>query len=93
MAQDEAISTLQGAAAICREAGDRHGEGTALNNLGAAYQELRQPDRAATCWREAAAAMRDAGDHEQAGFLEQLATDAQSQRRRWWQRTSRSSEI
>jgi hypothetical protein len=54
-----------------------------LNNLGIAYQKLRQPDRAATCWREAAMAMRDAGDHEEAARLEQLAANAQSGRRRW----------
>jgi hypothetical protein len=48
------------------------GEGTALGNLGLVYHELGQRGRAAECRREAAAAMRDAGDHEQAARLEQL---------------------
>lgn len=63
---------------IFREAGDRHGEGMALGNLGSAYQEMRQLGRAAECWREAAAAMRDAGDADEAGRLEQLAAHAQA---------------
>ena len=35
---DEAITAHQDAAAIFRETGDRHGEGTALTNLGLALQ-------------------------------------------------------
>lgn len=30
--------------AICRETGDRHGEGQTLDNLASAYQEMQQPD-------------------------------------------------
>ena len=77
---------------IFRETGDRHGEGQTLNTLGIAYQEVRQPDRAAACWREAATAMCDAGDHEEAARLEQLAANAQSQRRRRWRRSNRPSK-
>ena len=69
-----------------RETGDRYGEGRALNNLGITYLRLRQPDRAATCWRDAAAAMRHTGDHQKAGLLEQLAANASSRRRRWRRR-------
>jgi hypothetical protein len=65
------------------EYGGQYGEGQTLTSLGQAYQEMRQPDRAAMCWREAAAAMHDVGDHEEAGRLEQLAVDAQAPRRRW----------
>ena len=83
---EEAIISYQQALVIFRGAGDRPGEGGILTNLGSAYQEKRQPDRAAACWREAAAAIRHAGDHEQAARLEQLAGNAQSRRRRWWQR-------
>jgi len=72
---------------IFQEVGDRRGAGGILTNLGIAYKEKRQPDRAAACWREAAAAMRDVGDHEEAARLEQLTENAQSLRRRWWQRT------
>ena len=79
----EAIECTQESLAIFQETGDRHGEGQALGNLGNAYQELWHPRRAATCWREAAA-MRDAGDHEEAGRLEQLASGAQSWTRRLW---------
>jgi hypothetical protein len=62
-----AIGCYQDSLAICRETGDRYGEGQTLTNLGIAYTKMRQPDRAAMCWREAAAAMRDAGDDEAAG--------------------------
>lgn len=55
-----------------------------LNNLGNAYRDLRQPDRAAECWREAAAARHDAGDHERAENLEQLAASSQRRSRRRW---------
>jgi hypothetical protein len=75
-----AIGCYQDSLAICRETGDRYGEGQTLTNLGIAYTKMRQPDRAAMCWREAAAAMRDAGDDEAAGRLEQRAADVQSRR-------------
>jgi hypothetical protein len=77
---------------LYRETGDRHGEGQTLNNLGNAYQAMRQSARAVECWREAAAAMRDAGDHEEAARLGQLAANAKL-RRRWWRRSRRSAEI
>ena len=80
---EEAVGCFQESLAIFRETGDRHGEGQTLTNLGLAYQGLRQPDRAAMCWQDAAAAMRDAGDQEEAARLEQLAANAQSRRRRW----------
>jgi hypothetical protein len=49
-----AIGCYQDSLAICRETGDRYGEGQTLTNLGIAYTKMRQPDRAAMCWREAA---------------------------------------
>jgi len=64
---EEAITSYQQALAIRRETGDRHGEGQALNNLGHTYKAMRRPGRASACWLEAAAAMRAAGDHEEAG--------------------------
>ncbi len=78
---EETIRAHQDAAAIYRETGDRHGEGTALTNLAYAYQDMRQPGRAAACWRDAAAAMRDAGEHEEAARLEQLATNTRTGQR------------
>ena len=90
---EEAISACRDAAAIYRETGDRHGEGTALNNLAVAYWEIGQPGRAAACGREAAAAMREAGALEEAARLEQQVANAQTRQRRWWRRTSRLTEI
>jgi hypothetical protein len=49
--------------------------------------------RAAACWREAAAAVRDVGDYEEAARLERLAANAQARPPRWWQRAAKSSEI
>jgi hypothetical protein len=34
---------------------------------------MRQPDQAAVCWRDAAVALRDAGNREEAARLEKLA--------------------
>jgi hypothetical protein len=42
---------------------------------------MRQPDQAAACRREAAAAMRDAGDLEEAARPEQLAANTQTELR------------
>jgi tetratricopeptide (TPR) repeat protein len=72
---EEAISVLQDAMVIFREAGDRHTEGIMLDKLAVIYKMTRQPGRAAMCWQEAAEAMRDANDHEEAARLEQLATE------------------
>jgi tetratricopeptide (TPR) repeat protein len=80
---EEAIACHEQDIAICRETGDRYGEGQTLDNLGNAYQEMGESGRAAACWREAAEAARDVGDHDQAAHLEELAANAQSQRRRW----------
>jgi hypothetical protein len=72
----------------------REGEGLTLNNLGHAYRELRQPDRAAMYWRDAAAAaMRDAGDHEEAARLEQLAANARSRRAAGGETSDRLPEV
>ena len=89
---EEAIGCYRQSLAIKREIGDRHGEGRTLENIGDVYQELRQPDRAAGCWRDAAAALRDSGDREGAERLEQLAINAQPQRRHWRRRANRSPE-
>jgi hypothetical protein len=68
--------------AIYRKTGYRRGEGAALARLGYAYQQLRQPDRATACWQEAAAALRDAGDHDLATGVEQLVANTRP-RHRW----------
>jgi hypothetical protein len=54
---------------------------TTQNNPPRTDSSLIQSSRtsqAAACWGEAAAAMRDAGDHEEAVRLEQLAANAQT---------------
>ena len=74
----EAFACYQQDIAIRRETGDRYREARTLSNLGNAYyQEMQQHDRAAACWREAAAAMREAGDNEEAERLEQRAANTQ----------------
>ena len=86
---EKAVGCHERALVICRETGDRCGEGQALNNLGNAYQELRLSDRAAVSWRDAAAAMRDAWDYEQAARLEQMAASARARARlRRWRRSA-----
>jgi hypothetical protein len=42
---------------------------------------VRRFEEAAACWREAAAAMRDVGDYEEAARLERMAADAQTGQR------------
>jgi tetratricopeptide (TPR) repeat protein len=83
---EEAIGCYQQDIAICRETADGGGEGKALTKLGAAYWQMRQPDRTAACWQDAAA-MRDAGDHEEAARLEDLAAIARSRRCGWRRRS------
>jgi Tetratricopeptide repeat len=52
---EEATTAHQDAATICRDTGDRHGEGMALNNLGLALQEAGGFDEAITADQDAAA--------------------------------------
>jgi len=59
---DEAIIAHQDAAAILRETCDRHGEGTALNNLGLALRKAGRFDVAITAHQDAAAIYRETGD-------------------------------
>ena len=86
----EAMASYQAALLIFREVGDRQHEGLTLSHLGHAYQEIRQPEQAAAYCREAAAALRAAGHHEQAAGLELLAANTAAQRRHWWRRPWRS---
>jgi hypothetical protein len=54
---------------ICRELGDRHGEGSALGNLGIALREVRRFDEARRVWKQAAQAFENSGDLESAEAL------------------------
>ena len=55
----EWIAWLQAALAIDREIGDRHGEGADLGNLGNAYRDLGQPDKAHAYLQQALAIFED----------------------------------
>ena len=70
---EQAVAYYQDALVQFRGVGDHHGEGQVPSNLGTAYSELRQPDRAAACLKYAAKAMREAGEHQQTALLEQQA--------------------
>ena len=47
---------------ISREVGDRSGEATTLNNIGAVYQELGQPQQAFTYYNQALPILKEVGD-------------------------------
>jgi len=59
---DDAITALQDAVAIYREADDRHGEASALNSLGVALREVRQFNAAISACQDAVAIYRETGD-------------------------------
>ncbi|ROQ89002.1 putative ATPase [Streptomyces sp. 2132.2] len=63
------------AAAVFRQAGDRLGEGDALNTLGAALVSVRDLERAVDIFREVVGICRDAGDrHHEAMALHNLGS-------------------
>ena len=64
---EEAITAQQDAIAICREVGDRRGEGVALSGLGAALREVGRFEEAITAQQDAAAISREAGDRHSEG--------------------------
>ena len=64
------------------ETGDRHGEGTALNNLGIALKEVRRFEEAITAHQDAAAIFRETGDRHGEGMaLDNLGNALQEVRR------------
>ncbi|MFJ4478775.1 tetratricopeptide repeat protein [Streptomyces xanthochromogenes] len=58
----DSIRLSTAAAAVFRQAGDRLGEGDALNTLGAALVSVRDLERAVDIFREVVGICRDAGD-------------------------------
>ncbi len=64
---EEAIAACQDAAAICRETGDRPGEGAALNNLGLVLREAGRFEEAIAAHQDAAAIYRETGDRRREG--------------------------
>ncbi|MFF2132435.1 tetratricopeptide repeat protein [Streptomyces olivochromogenes] len=55
--------------AVCRELGDRHREGTALNNLGLALREVRRFEEAIDAHTTAATVFRELGDRHREGTV------------------------
>jgi len=77
---EEAITAERDAAAIYRETGDRHNEGTALVNLGMALVQVRRFEEAITAHRDAAAIFRETGDRQSEGMaLTNLELDRAAQ--------------
>ncbi|MEU0646003.1 tetratricopeptide repeat protein [Streptomyces umbrinus] len=64
---DDAITTAQHALTAARELGDRHNEGTALNNLGIALRKVRRFEEAIDTHTQAATTFRELGDRHSEG--------------------------
>jgi tetratricopeptide (TPR) repeat protein len=60
--KQEALRYYEQALAICREVGDRGGEGATLNNLGLVYDALGQQQEALRYFEQALAVCREVGD-------------------------------
>ena len=65
--KQEALQYYQQALLISREVGDRGGEGTTLNNLGAVYNGLGQQQEALQYYQQALQIMREVGDRRGEG--------------------------
>ena len=69
--------------AICREIGDRHGEGRTLDNLGTAYAGLRRFEEAIGCYQQSLAIRQEIGDrHGEGQTLDNLGITYQNMRQR-----------
>ena len=67
--------------AICRETGDRHGEGQTLGNLGIVCGKLQRFDEAIACYQDALAILLETGDrHREGQTLGNLGTAYQELR-------------
>jgi tetratricopeptide (TPR) repeat protein len=79
---DDWVATTTLSLDAARRLGDRSGEGTALTNLGAALQEVRQFEEAITACQDAAAIYRETGDRNgEASALNNLGQALQRVRR------------
>ncbi|MEU7980912.1 tetratricopeptide repeat protein [Micromonospora sp. NPDC049081] len=63
----ELITVTDSFRALCREAGDRHGEGMALSHLGAALNEAGRSDEAVTAHTRAVELIGETGDRHDVG--------------------------
>jgi tetratricopeptide (TPR) repeat protein len=66
---EEALNYYQQALVITREVGDRTGEGTTLNNIGAAYQARGQYDQALQNYQQALVIHREVGNRVMEGTI------------------------
>jgi tetratricopeptide (TPR) repeat protein len=64
---DRALQSFQQALVIYREVGDRAGEGTTLNNIGAVYHARGQYDQALQNYQQALVIYREVGDRAREG--------------------------
>jgi tetratricopeptide (TPR) repeat protein len=64
---DDWLATTAISLKAARDLGDRHGEGTALNNLGLALVKVRRFEEAITACQDAAAIYRETGDRHGEG--------------------------
>ncbi|WP_158224205.1 tetratricopeptide repeat protein [Micromonospora wenchangensis] len=64
----ELITVTDSFRAICRQAGDRHGEGMALSNLGVALNEAGRSDEAVTAHTQAVELIGETGDRHDVGM-------------------------
>jgi len=72
---DDWLATTTISLNTARRLGDRHRQGTALNNLGAALRQARRFDEAITACQDAAAICRETGDRRGEGMaLNNLGT-------------------
>ena len=71
---EEAIRAFREDLAICRETGDRYGEGVTLENLALALQQVRRFEEAIDDLQAAAAIFQETGDqNDEARTLNALA--------------------
>ncbi|MFB7248569.1 tetratricopeptide repeat protein, partial [Streptomyces populi] len=78
---EEAIEAHTQDLAICREFGDRHREGQALNNLGGALYGVRRFEEAIEAHTQAATVYRDLGDRHGEGTARMAWAIAHNERR------------
>jgi hypothetical protein len=73
----KAITMYEGSLRICRELGDRHGEGQTLMNLGFLCKQQGQKERAVDLWGGAQTKLRpDSPEHKQTEEYMQFAAES-----------------
>ncbi|MZE50965.1 hypothetical protein GTY86_06460, partial [Streptomyces sp. SID5770] len=72
--------------AICRELGDRHSEGIALNNLGVALREVRRFDEAVHAHTQAILILDELNDQHNKDQAQRALDTTLAKMRRGWRR-------